>query len=348
MPQLIIKIADRGTEYTNQDNNQQHDSATGHMWFELVDDNGNVSSYGFAPADEYGGWPIAPGEVKYDDNLAYDFKESEGDYQGSFEITQDQFGELEKFGARPSDFEFNMYYNGITNSCIDYTYKALDIIDFVPENYDGDVWPTWNIDNIKALPSNNSYDEQIFIGNGKIYILSDESQMTIKLFFGEETDLDYQNNLQSALEDVKQLGFDNVTIEDFGSEEMESFSILKAEDIKAAFDNFALKDQDDSIELSYNNNDNAKTENALIDVEDSDGNKFTAIKDNLLLTLKDGTKALLSSAVEMTEKAAEVTKEFVDGYMNQANKLFTIGDGIASLINNIIIIKTKKITNSVI
>ena len=78
---------------------------------------------------------------------------------------------------------------------------------------------------------------------------------------------------------------------------------------------------------------------AIFTVKDKDGNTNTIQKEGVMATLKDGTKALLSSVVEMTEKAAEVTKEFVDGYMNQANKLFTTGDGIASLINNIIIIK---------
>ncbi len=78
---------------------------------------------------------------------------------------------------------------------------------------------------------------------------------------------------------------------------------------------------------------------AIFTVEDSNGNINTIQKEGVMTTLKDGTKALLSAVVEMTEKAADVTKEFVDGYMNQANKLFTTGDGIASLINNIIIIK---------
>ena len=51
MPQLIIKIVDRGTNHTNQKTGEAKPSLTGHMWFELVDDGGNVSSYGFAPVD---------------------------------------------------------------------------------------------------------------------------------------------------------------------------------------------------------------------------------------------------------------------------------------------------------
>jgi hypothetical protein len=60
MPQLIIKIVDRGTNHTNQKTGETKPSLTGHMWFELVDDNGNISSHGFAPADGYEGRPFAP------------------------------------------------------------------------------------------------------------------------------------------------------------------------------------------------------------------------------------------------------------------------------------------------
>jgi len=81
MPQLIIKIVDRGTNRTNQKTGETKPSQTGHMWFELVDDNGNISSHGFAPADGYEGRPFAPGGVKYDDNTSYNFDQSKGDYQ---------------------------------------------------------------------------------------------------------------------------------------------------------------------------------------------------------------------------------------------------------------------------
>lgn len=87
MPQLVIKIVDRGTDHTNQKTGESKPSQTGHMWFELVDDNGNVTSHGFAPTPGYEGKPFAPG-FKYDnDNTSYNFNESNGDYQRPFEIT---------------------------------------------------------------------------------------------------------------------------------------------------------------------------------------------------------------------------------------------------------------------
>jgi len=81
MPQLIIKIVDRGTEINDPITNDISLSQTGHMWFELVDDSGNISSHGFAPDLENQGKPFAPGFVYDDDNIKYNFDQSKGDYQ---------------------------------------------------------------------------------------------------------------------------------------------------------------------------------------------------------------------------------------------------------------------------
>ena len=154
---LVIKIVDKGTDYTNQDNQETHPSLTGHMWWELYDDSGQViGSFGFAPEEE--GSPWGPGKAKYDDNIAYDFNPSNGDYQKEFEITDSQFEELKKFGENPFDdkYGFDSQYNGLKNSCIDFTWKSLAIAGLieVDENgnyFDGDIIPTWNIDNIERL-----------------------------------------------------------------------------------------------------------------------------------------------------------------------------------------------------
>jgi len=45
------------------------------------------------------------------------------------------------------------------------TFKALDIVDLVPDDYNEDLWPTWNVDNIKAIPSQNLYNNQLFISD---------------------------------------------------------------------------------------------------------------------------------------------------------------------------------------
>ncbi|MBM5783203.1 MAG: hypothetical protein FJ368_07290, partial [Pelagibacterales bacterium] len=160
MPKLVIKIVDAGTDHTNQKNGITTQSATGHMWWELYNDNGEIiGSYGFAPDSDHEGNPIAPGEIKYDDNIAYNFNTEQGDYKKEFDITQDQLINLQKFVYNPFDneiYNFSSQYNGLKNSCIDFTWTALAIaglikIDEAGNFFNGDLIPTWNIDNIEKL-----------------------------------------------------------------------------------------------------------------------------------------------------------------------------------------------------
>ena len=157
MPKITVKIANSGTNYSDPQKGD-HKSITGHMWYELSDDNGNlIGSYGFSPADGYEGEWIAPGQVKYDDNISYnDFSEQNGgDYQITFNITNDQLENLKQFSSRPdsNEFGFKMDYNGLTNSCIDFTYKALEIAGINTDKEQGKLWPTWNIDTILSMRS---------------------------------------------------------------------------------------------------------------------------------------------------------------------------------------------------
>jgi len=118
MPQLVIKIVDRGTEIVDPTTNDISLSQTGHMWFELVDDNGNISSHGFAPDLENQGKPFAPGFVYEDDNIKYNFDPSKGDYQRFFEITHEQFAKIKDFANNSfiDGYKFFFLYNYLTNS----------------------------------------------------------------------------------------------------------------------------------------------------------------------------------------------------------------------------------------
>ena len=230
MQKLVIKIVDRGTNYTNQKNGEIHPSKTGHMWWELHDNNGNVKSYGFAPAPGYEGKPSAPGFRYEDDNLAYEFNSKQGDYQREFEITDDQFIKLKEFGTNPfaDKFKFSSTYNGLQNSCINFTYKALDIIDFVPEGYEGDAWPTWNINNVRSIPSSNSSDNQLFISReGGLFILDNKNQMTVKLF-GNSSDVDATKTTSLAT-NAANLGSKKVSIQDSTNQEVAKFDIKEGD-----------------------------------------------------------------------------------------------------------------------
>jgi len=64
------------------------------------------------------------------------------------------YGEATRLGAAGSTISFkdvngknqsfDLKYNGLTNSCIDYVWKALSAGGLNPEGFQGQLWPTWN------------------------------------------------------------------------------------------------------------------------------------------------------------------------------------------------------------
>ncbi|HFS8238400.1 PAAR domain-containing protein [Proteus mirabilis] len=101
-------------------------SSAGHMWLQIKKINKNGTeiddiSFGFAPIDSgiYG-----DGEVTENDTTHYENPY----YSRTVEITKQQYDKIYEFGdlaMHNKQIYFNLYYNGITNSCIDFTWKAL-------------------------------------------------------------------------------------------------------------------------------------------------------------------------------------------------------------------------------
>lgn len=89
------------------------------------------------------------------------------------EINYEQYDKLNLFGGeslRENDEYFDLYYNGATNSCIDFTFQALrfagllpvetwnDLSDYNKEKkksgeFDGDLKVINNIPHIKSIPA---------------------------------------------------------------------------------------------------------------------------------------------------------------------------------------------------
>jgi len=138
---LTVKISDRGTILREGD-----ESATGHMWYSLSENGVSVGSYGFAPIEE--GKPFGPGKVHRNDDSNY----ASNFYTGKIVITKEQFDILKDFGTdrylNGNPYDFSTYYNGLTNSCIDYTWKALYYVGINPSDFEGQLWPTWNADDV--------------------------------------------------------------------------------------------------------------------------------------------------------------------------------------------------------
>ncbi|MBB3122325.1 calcium-binding protein, partial [Pseudoduganella violacea] len=143
MRTITINVAGRGTLLANGET-----SSVGHMWFELNDGAGGPSqSYGFAPDASHHGDPFAPGAVYRDDSKNYKGR----DYFRTIEISEAQYNEIKKFAENPEAAGFSRYYNGLSNSCIDFTWKALQKGGLNTMGYEGDLWPTHNIDDIKKI-----------------------------------------------------------------------------------------------------------------------------------------------------------------------------------------------------
>jgi type IV secretion system effector X-Tfes-like protein len=126
-------------------------SLPGHVYYSIND--GKVTnSYGFAPATH--GESNGPGNVYDQDNK--DYKDPR--YSRTMEISKEQYDKLQDFGKDPAKHNFDMKYDGAANSCIDFTWSALNHAGLHREsvlgkdkNYEGALKPLDNIQDIKSI-----------------------------------------------------------------------------------------------------------------------------------------------------------------------------------------------------
>ncbi|MBB5878204.1 XVIPCD domain-containing protein [Xanthomonas sp. 3498] len=129
-------------------------SAAGHVYY-AIDDGTTKNSYGFAPKNhgDYSG----PGKVFNND--VKDYKDPY--YSRTMEIDKAQYDKLKDFGADPKKYGFDMHYNGGTNSCIDFTWGALNYAGLhrrdrhgaIDEKFEGDLKPLSNKEDIQSIPA---------------------------------------------------------------------------------------------------------------------------------------------------------------------------------------------------
>jgi len=146
MPSVTIKIVNSRTPVK-----ESNPSTFGHMWYSLSDGSGDPVSYGFAPIKE--GDPNGPGGVNPHgpDDKKYEIDTNDGDRRIVIQLTQDQFNKMKDFGDHPEKYGFDMNYNGVLNSCIDFTWKALEVVGLNPNHFQGDILPKDNIDEVENL-----------------------------------------------------------------------------------------------------------------------------------------------------------------------------------------------------
>ncbi|WP_052235206.1 hypothetical protein [Pectobacterium brasiliense] len=140
------------------------------MWLEIsklpIDNITPPKAYGFSPI-ESGMW--GKGVVTEYDTIHYENPY----FIRKIEVTKDQYDKLKQFGDLAIDNNetyFNLYYNGATNSCIDFTWQALRHAGLIPTStwndfsrynqkkkkagkFDGDLKVINNIPHVKSIPA---------------------------------------------------------------------------------------------------------------------------------------------------------------------------------------------------
>ena len=150
-------------------------SYTGHMWYQLTDDYGNMNSYGFGPK----GAPTVDGAgaINRTDSSNY----LDRSYTRTIWISQARYDAMKVFGeatakAAPDSWvavkdingnyqSFQLHYNGFFNSCVDYTWKAMEVgglnpgIGINPGGYKGFLIPQFNSERVDD--SLNTYESRL-------------------------------------------------------------------------------------------------------------------------------------------------------------------------------------------
>lgn len=141
MPMVSIHVAASGTPLSNGET-----SLVGHMWVELIHEE-RSECFGFAPDEGFQGEAFAPGRVWRHDCRLY----TERAYSRSLDIGLHQYHAMRAFVLDPASCGFDTDYNGFTNSCIDFVWKALEVGGLNPSRFEGDLWPTNNIDELMDI-----------------------------------------------------------------------------------------------------------------------------------------------------------------------------------------------------
>lgn len=152
---LSIYVSEAATPQHNGGDGKPGQSFAGHMWLGLDavnSQNANRStsqtatSMGFAPLKH--GSIQGEGMVVRDDSFNYYGPKV---HRIDIEVTDAQRAAILKFAENPKAHGFDMQYQGITNSCVDFSWKALDAAGLNPTHTEGQVLPTDNLPQLHKL-----------------------------------------------------------------------------------------------------------------------------------------------------------------------------------------------------
>ncbi|NYZ63190.1 hypothetical protein [Luteimonas deserti] len=156
---VTVYVAAPGTPIQHPGSNEIHRSTAGHVYYSLGDGQ-NESGYGFSPVNS---GTRGPGQIVGDEFLAY----RNPAYSRTMEISKSQYEALRAFGEaglKGDERYFDLQYNGATNSCIDFTWGALNHAglhwerqlpfgrQWQQKNFDGALKPLDNIRELQRIP----------------------------------------------------------------------------------------------------------------------------------------------------------------------------------------------------
>lgn len=149
---VTVYLAAPGTAVRDE-KGHGHSSSAGHAYF-MISDGEHKNGYGFSPIKT---GVIGAGHVVRDEYKTY----QNPSYSYTLEITKEQHEKLKEYGeagVRGDDSRFGLYYNGFSNSCIDYVWGGLRDAGLRPKlekpdpSFDGTIKVLPNIDALKSIP----------------------------------------------------------------------------------------------------------------------------------------------------------------------------------------------------
>jgi hypothetical protein len=131
-----------------------HASNQGHVWYEVINPDGTTKvQAGFAPVDPKNTIAPAQGTVWHTDASAY---AGDSYFTATYNITDTQANTLVNYAISPTAYGFSLTYWAVSNSCVDYVWKGLNVIGMNPSDYEGALLPIDNVARFSTL-SNSSF-----------------------------------------------------------------------------------------------------------------------------------------------------------------------------------------------
>ncbi len=149
---VTVYLAAPGTTVANQDGSL-HSSSAGHAYF-MVSNSKDKHGYGFSPIST---GVMGPGQVVKDEYKTYQNPR----YAYRLEITEEQYEKLKAYGeagVNKNEKQFGLYYNGASNSCVDFVWTGLrqavlrPKLDSPDRDFDGTMKVLPNLDALKSIP----------------------------------------------------------------------------------------------------------------------------------------------------------------------------------------------------